>query len=318
MKAFQNIIKESLNNIDKDIDNNQNILKKWFLPFKFEATKDKSSEFEIVIIIDYNEYRYGFEYDSETIIEEWMYKKSFNTNRTSIIFERSGNNIYFGPSVRKDCKKYSELVPKETLVLSLFNKLNIKPEIFKDLYLRIMDTLVAQNNAFEYENDFIKNALISAIDDNKTKDKLLAFLESIESGIKDISYEKLENGFIFKTTHVDSNKDEYELNLDLESEGTIKSIILFLFIDTAILNNMSLFVDELNIKLHPLLLKFIIDLFHTENTEAQLIYTTHDTTLMDKKFFRRDQIFFVEKDEFWHNQIVQINLGLLQQSSGEV
>ena len=64
-----------------------------------------------------------------------------------------------------------------------------------------------------------------------------------------------------------------------------------------------MFVDELNIKLHPLLLKFIVDLFYDEDSAAQLIYTTHDTTLMDKKFFRRDQIWFVQKDEFGYSTL---------------
>ena len=88
-----------------------------------------------------------------------------------------------------------------------------------------------------------------------------------------------------------------------ESEGTIKSIMLFIYARTAILYNKSIFVDELNIKLHPLLLKFIIDLFYENESQAQLIYTTHDTTLLDKKFFRRDQIWFVQKDEFGYSEL---------------
>lgn len=79
--------------------------------------------------------------------------------------------------------------------------------------------------------------------------------------------------------------------------------MLFIYARTAILNDKSIFVDELNVKLHPLLLKFIIDLFYNNNSEAQLIYTTHDTTLMDKKFFRRDQIWFVQKDQFGYSEL---------------
>ncbi len=85
------------------------------------------------------------------------------------------------------------------------------------------------------------------------------------------------------------------MNLYNESEGTIKRIILYNYVRTAIENDGSLFVDELNVKLHPLLLKFIIDLFYQYKSKAQLIYTTHDTTLMDKKFFRRDQIWLSKR-----------------------
>ena len=66
-------------------------------------------------------------------------------------------------------------------------------------------------------------------------------------------------------------------------------------------------VDELNIKLHPLLLKFVIDLFKNENSKAQLIYTTHDTTLLDKKFFRRDQVWFVEKDDYGYSSLTALS-----------
>ena len=71
--------------------------------------------------------------------------------------------------------------------------------------------------------------------------------------------------------------------------------------------NKCMFVDELSIKLHPLLLKFIIDLFYEKESASQLIYTTHDTTLMDKKFFRRDQIWFVQKDEFGYSELFALS-----------
>jgi AAA15 family ATPase/GTPase len=83
--------------------------------------------------------------------------------------------------------------------------------------------------------------------------------------------------------------------------------MLFIYARTAVLNDKSMFVDELNIKLHPLLLKFIIDLFYEGDSKAQLIYTTHDTTLMDKKFFRRDQILFVQKDEFGYSELFALS-----------
>lgn len=105
----------------------------------------------------------------------------------------------------------------------------------------------------------------------------------------------------FYTFHKGKNGEDYPLSLYFESEGTIKSIMLFIYARIAISSNRSIFVDELNVKLHPLLLKFIIDLFYDQSSMSQLIYTTHDTTLMDKKFFRRDQIWFVQKDEFGYS-----------------
>lgn len=93
------------------------------------------------------------------------------------------------------------------------------------------------------------------------------------------------------------------MDLFMESDGTLKSIMVFIYARMVISNDATMFVDELNIQLHPLLLKFIIDLFYEQDSTAQLIYTTHDTTLMDKKFFRRDQIWFVQKDEYGYSQL---------------
>ena len=107
--------------------------------------------------------------------------------------------------------------------------------------------------------------------------------------------------------HKGKDNNNYPLSLFYESEGTNKSIMLFIYARTAVLNNKSIFVDELNVKLHPLLLKFIVDLFYDENSSAQLLYTTHDTTLMDKRFFRRDQIWFVQKDEYGYSELAALS-----------
>ena len=132
-------------------------------------------------------------------------------------------------------------------------------------------------------------------------------MTAIDTGIRDISYDDTEKEIKFTTVHKGKDGADYSLGLFFESEGTIKSIVLFIYARIAILNDKSIFVDELNVKLHPLLLKFIIDLFYTERSMAQLIYTTHDTTLMDKKFFRRDQIWFVQKDEFGYSELLALS-----------
>lgn len=87
----------------------------------------------------------------------------------------------------------------------------------------------------------------------------------------------------------------------------MKSMNLYLISNFIIDVESTLIVDELNVKLHPLLLKFIVDLFYENEARAQLIYTTHDTTLMDKKFFRRDQICFVDKNEFGLSNLVALS-----------
>jgi len=210
----------------------------------------------------------------------------------------------FGASVRKECDMYREQIPAETLVLSFFNKLKLKDNIFKDVYSSIMDMLVVPTDFCE--DPRLLEALLPRVIDEE-KENLLEFLTAIDTGIKNIGYDDSEKQVEFFTTHVGRDGKEYSLNLYCESEGTIKSIMLYMYAKIAILYDRSMFVDELNIKLHPLLLKFIIDLFYERDSMAQLIYTTHDTTLMDKKFFRRDQIWFVQKDEFGYSELVALS-----------
>ena len=72
----------------------------------------------------------------------------------------------------------------------------------------------------------------------------------------------------FYTVHMDRDGNPHQLGLYNESEGTIKSIMLYIYARMAIVMDKSMFIDELNIKLHPLLLKFIVDLFYDEDTTA--------------------------------------------------
>lgn len=301
-RYFQSIIRESFNNAD---ENDRVAIENYYSPFSFDKDEN-NTEFEIVEIFNDAEYKYGFEYNDREIVTEWLYKKDFDTNRTSVIFEREYDDIKFGTSVKKVCSIYKDQIPSETLLLSFFNKLNIKSSVFSEMYKKIMDTLVIPSEMCENTN-IIEGILPAIIDEQK--DKLLEFLNAIDIGITDINYEIESNSKdkVFFTTHIGVDGNPYKLNLYDESEGTIKSINVFIYVQNAIEFGASLFIDELNVKLHPLVMKFIIDLFNEENSRGQLIYTTHDTTLLDKKFFRRDQIWFVQKDEYGHSELVALS-----------
>lgn len=296
MVYFQRIIKESLNNVD---DEELHAISRYYIPFEFDKEKE-NTEFEIIEIINEFEYKYGFEYNDEQIVSEWMYRKNIFNNRKTTIFERDKDNIVFGASVRKEGDTFKEQVPSETLVLSFFNKLKLKTDIFTSVFQGIMDVLVANTDTFE-DLSIIEKVLPGVINDDK--ENFLNFLTAIDTGIKNIEYELIDKEVNIKTAHCDKEGNTYYIDLRNESEGTIKSIVIFIYAKAAILYDKFMFVDELNIKLHPLLLKFIIDLFYDKSSKAQLIYTTHDTTLLDKRFFRRDQIWFVQKDEAGCSQL---------------
>ena len=296
MLYFQKIILQSLNNVAED---SVNAIEKYYQPFLFEEQKS-NSEFQIIEIVGGYEYKYGFEYNEECVVTEWLYRKNLKNNRTVTVFERAYDKVEFGASVRKHCDLYQDQIPTETLVLSFLKKLKLKTTIFSDVYDAIMDIFVVP---IDFCEDFrLLEALLPSVI-NRKKEDLVRFLSAIDTGIKDIGYNDSEKDIYFYTIHKGKDGKNYPLNLLFESEGTIKSIMLFIYVQNALQNNKALFVDELNIKLRPLLLKFIIDLFYNEKSKAQLIYTTHDTTMMDKRFFRRDQIWFVQKDEYGYSEL---------------
>ncbi len=301
MFYFGNIIRGSFDNVR---NGESTVIKKYYKPFLFDEEKNEDSEFEVVEILDGFEYRYGFEYNANSIEAEWLYGKNLKTNKRSTIFERSRSEISFGATVRKECSLYQKQIPKETLVLSFFNKLTLKTGVFQKVYSGILDTLVIQADFCEDRS--LLEALLPRVIDNE-KEKLLKFLSAIDVGIRDIRYEDSDNKVRFITYHRGKDGEDHPLPLYYESEGTIKSILLFIYAQIALKSNASMFVDELYAKLHPLLFKFIIDLFYDERSKAQLIYTTHDPTLMDKRFFRRDQIWFVDKDENGCSKLVALS-----------
>ena len=301
MGCFQSIIVNSFNNVENE---SEKAISKHYVPFLFSEESD-NSEFQMVMILGKYEYRYGFEYNEDCIVTEWLYKKSMKTNRTITVFERTTEHVAFGPSIRKECDVYKEQIPGETLVLSFFNRLRLKNTVFQIVYREIMKIAVVPME-FEKNKKNFRNVLPGVIDHEK--EKLVRFLSAIDTGICDISYDnEEEEETYFYTYHVGKDGKFYQLDLWDESDGTIKSVMFFLWARSAISKHGVLFVDELNMKLHPLLLKFMIDLFYEPDVSAQLIYTTHDTTLMDKKFFRRDQIWFVQKDENGYSELSSLS-----------
>ena len=296
MQMFQEIVMSSMNTVGEIEDR---VLERCYVPFAFEE-ETGCSEFQIVLSDDEAEYKYGFEYDSERINGEWLYKRDFNTNRLSTYIERDTQDITIGASIRRECDKYKEQIPAESLALTFFSRLTLKTQIFRKIFEEIRGMMIVDTGFYENRR-VIERFLPDIIDDDK-KD-LLRFLTAIDSGIKDITYETVDKRIVFYTYHIGKDMKNHSISLYNESQGTLKSIIIYIFASAVIARNGVMIVDELNVKLHPLLLKFIVDLFYNQDSKSQLIYTTHDTTLLDKKFFRRDQIWFVQKDDYGYSTL---------------
>ena len=258
---------------------------------------------EVEILAKNNKiYKYGFEVLKDKIISEWLFEK--RVNKFYSIFERENNNVSMKPN------KISELVniDERTLFLNIYSKIDRNNEDFSNVYDWFVNSTYLDLGNPNFER-FINNRVsLKILSDENYKKELLKFIKTFDSGIEGIkttpdSIEavKSNNGIIdIEVIHKGENGELKALPFYLESNGTRKMFHLFDFFMDALKNGMVLFVDELDAKLHPLLTRYIINLFHNSDTNkgnGQLIYSTHDTVNLNKDTFRRDEIWFAEKDK---------------------
>ena len=258
---------------------------------------------EVEILAKNNKiYKYGFEVLKDTIISEWLFEK--RVNKFYAIFERENNNVSMKPN------KISDLVniDERTLFLNIYSKIDRNNEDFSNVYDWFVNSMYLDLGNPNFER-FINNRVsLKILSDENYKKELLKFIKTFDSGIEGIrttpdSIEavKSNNGIIdIEVLHRGENGELKALPFYLESNGTRKMFHLFDFFMDALKNGMVLFVDELDAKLHPLLTRYIINLFHNSQTNignGQLIYSTHDTVNLNKDTFRRDEIWFAENDK---------------------
>ena len=246
-------------------------------------------------------YKYGFEVLKDKIVSEWLYEKKINKYVT--IFERENTNISMPNN------KMSKLinVDENTLFLNLFSKISKDNEDFYNVYNWFVNSAYLDLGNPDFERFINKRVSLKILSDEKYKETLLNFIKTFDSGIVGIKTTpdsidaiKNNNGVIdVEVIHRGENGKLKALPFYLESNGTQKMFHLFDFFIDALNKGMVLFIDELDAKLHPLLTRYIINLFHNSETNknnGQLIYSTHDTVNLNKETFRRDEIWFTEKD----------------------
>lgn len=273
---------------------------------------------EVEILAKNNKiYKYGFEVLKDTIISEWLFEK--RVNKFYAIFERENNNVSMKPN------KISDLVniDERTLFLNIYSKIDRNNEDFSNVYDWFVNSMYLDLGNPNFER-FINNRVsLKILSDENYKTELLKFIKTFDSGIEGIrttpdSIEavKSNNGIIdIEVLHRGENGEVKALPFYLESNGTRKMFHLFDFFMDALKNGMVLFIDELDAKLHPLLTRYIINLFHNSQTNignGQLIYSTHDTVNLNKETFRRDEIWFAEKDKDGISEIYALSDYILE------
>lgn len=277
-------------------------------PFLFDAeSKQSVSTFEVFFTSkdDSREkiYNYGFSLDNNGVVEEWLNRKSKSAKKYRRIFYRSKQKLDLTglPKVNKDSIHAS--LENETLVVSLGAKLKISQlKIVRDWFYK---------NTFVDFGDPIANVFLSSVmpkdftDDKMVQDKVISYFASFDNSIIGFNVEEQKRDddkkiYKIEAIHKMTNGTTTTLPLKEESAGTLKMFALFPAIQDALENGSVLIVDELNARLHPLLVRNIILTFLNKeiNTKgAQLIFTIHDSWQLSTNLLRRDEIWFTEKNK---------------------
>lgn len=319
LQAFSYMKKKVLVSDDSRINNN---LSEESI-FTFMINNEPIS-LEVEILAENNKiYKYGFEVLNNAIISEWLYEK--RVNKFYEIFDRTNNNI----EVKDNKNKLLGLanVDEKTLFLNVFAKIDKNNEDFNNVYNWFIDANYLDLGDPNFENALNNRISLKIIEDKKYKEELLKFIKTFDATIDSISISpnsleelKNTNGVVkVELVHNGEDGNKKALPLVLESNGTMKMFHLFDFLMDTLRNGRVLFVDELDAKLHPLLTRYIINLFHNSEKNignGQLIYSTHDTVNLNKETFRRDEIWFVEKDKNGVSDLYSLSDYIIEDENG--
>lgn len=284
---------------------------------------DNPISLEVEILAKNNKiYKYGFDILKDKIISEWLYEKRIN--KFYEIFERNNNNV----QIMKVKNKLFDLanIDDKSLFLKSFRAIDKSNEDFNSVYEWFMNSNYLDLGDPKFEDALNKRISLRIVEDEKYRSELLAFIKTFDATIDSInispnSLEEIKNtNGIVKVELVHNCKDgKKALPISLESNGTMKMFHLFDFFMDALKKGMVLFVDELDAKLHPLLTRYIINLFHNSEKNignGQLIYSTHDTVNLNKETFRRDEIWFAEKDKNGISEIYSLSDYIMEDENG--
>ena len=279
-------------------------------PFKFDKDSvNKPTLFEILIEINKIQYKYGLSVFRGAIKEEYLYEKKENLT-IEPVFIRNGQVIEKSPV---EVKGIAPDMPLLVFIRQFYDVQAIKEVV--DFFLKTC--FVDYNVHFQAEAlminifDIERNPKLSGM-----KIKILKMFSDI--GIKVVNYSidekpsvinnQIGKEFTVKTKH-NVNNEFYELMYHEESNGTQKLFTLIPLFISSLTEGRVIFVDELDAKLHPKLLEYVIKLYSDKEINVgsgQLIFTSHDMTTMNKDIFRRDEIYFMSLSESQDSELFSL------------
>lgn len=271
-------------------------------PFVFsKETKNKPTEFEIFFRTDTAEYRYILHVKKDMVIYESLDRVKLDTGRRSALFERGEEIILKGAFSKL---KISDGLSATLPLLSYLGITYKKNEIVKD----VLEWFECGIEFLNYGNP-VEELRVAASNSEDVKQLMLGMIQEMDLDIVDFRVIEDEDKQIDIYTKHRVEGCEVELNLLEESSGTKKLFGLMPFIASSLLNGTTLVIDELDAKIHPVLLRHIIMMFNNmsiNKKKAQLIFTSHDLSTMNSEVFRRDEIWFVAKGNVQNSKLYSL------------
>lgn len=299
LKAFKKFQHTVLNSTKSNSTDKLNIV-----PFLLNPeTKEKPSFFEIELLIEPSAYRYGFTADNNKVFDEWLYQTVEGQKKEKCLFVRTEEGIGVTDNFREG-NGLEEKTRDNALFLSVVDMFN--GQIAKDVVHAIFTLFIASGTDHESLSE-LTNTLYQ--NDKQIRKRIDSFFSTINLGFNSFeipSEQEIATKVKAYTFHHLYDKDgqiigDARFNMkEQESAGTNKLFDLSAYIVASLYLGYTLIIDELDSKLHPILTRHIINLFNnpeTNTANAQLIFATHDTNLLNIQTFRRDQIWFTEKDK---------------------
>jgi AAA15 family ATPase/GTPase len=305
-------------------------------PFLLDgASRHAASQYDADFVLGSTRYHYGFTMDAEVIVSEWLYSYALHAERQTktVLFHRDGREsepFYFGKSLKGDNKRITKLTRSNSLFLSAAaqNAHPVLQPIYEYFYKQVSRRMTTHEGGMAFLGEQLFNYFAN---DAERYKRVVNFLQAADVGIAKIDFSKvpitetkrklLEDldqliaKHVRKSTslaekseetkveilHVGEGGQYFPIALDEESSGTRALMQLLGPVFNRLQDGGVLIIDELNVALHPLVSRELVGLFSNPQTnpaKAQLIFSTHDTSILTAGLLRRDQIWFAEKDNF--------------------
>ena len=298
---------------NEDFEINDSAVKTKLEPFGLLNDVNDASEFDIIFLHNDRQIQYGFECTPKEVLNEWLFIDDKK------VFERTGVELSFGNKYQKLLGAYKKL-PAERLYIAVL-------EYFLDEEGRkqVLDDFISFfNEDYNVFTEILFESTVKGlagmiglskklVSDIEYRKKVERYLRLIDVGIKrlDVQTELIfdeqtgrkRKEEVVRTVHNIYDEDgnavgEKLFDLRQESTGTLRFLAYIQNIIEMIADGGVFIVDEMSARLHPLLTKLIVDIFcSSQNQKAQLIFTTHDISLLNNNQFRRDEVVFVDKNE---------------------